>query len=122
MRGSGEEEAVHCPQLRIRGNLLKSKGWKDGKMSCIQPHHVAIEVGRKRSTQMAAHLAKPACLQGVGKMQSLTPSHYKGGKGPASMCWRGESGKKSLIGIADLIWELDQIQSDTGPPSSQAEQ
>jgi len=55
-------------------------------------------------------------------MQSLTPPHYTGGKGPASVCGRGESAKKSLTGVADLIWELDQIQSDTGPPSSQAEQ
>lgn len=66
--------------------------------------------------------AKPACLGGVGRMQSLTPSHYKGCKWPASMSWRGKSVKKSLISIADLIWELDQIQSDAGPLCSQAEQ
>lgn len=65
-----------------------------------------------------AHPGKPAGLQGVGQVQSLTPSHHKGGKGPGSMCWRGESGKTSPIGAADWICELDEVQSDTGPLSS----
>lgn len=79
-------------------------------------------VGRKRSTELAAHLAKPACLQGVGRMQFLTPSCYQGGQRTCQCVLERDSSKKSQIGIADLIWELDQIQSDTGSLSFQAEQ
>lgn len=45
------------------------EGWKE---VIYKASWCGYEEGRKRSTQMAAHLAKPACLQGAGRMQSST--------------------------------------------------
>lgn len=43
---SGKEEAVHCLQLRTRGDLLKSKGWKDRK----KPHCVRLQSWEKKAS------------------------------------------------------------------------
>lgn len=70
-RGS-REEAVHCPQLRTLWKPAEKQGLERWKEVIYKASRCGCEEGRKRSTQMAAHLAKPACLQGAGRTQSLT--------------------------------------------------